>query len=233
MRLTVHTDYALRMLIYLATRGRLMPPLMPFLYFAFLIPSSVITVAAVALAPFIFHLYSLLTADTVDAGEYRKVGALLARIFLVQIFFYGLYTMLSQVLNARGHFGMPMFAPIANNVIAIATFGLFLAIAGTSAAADGSLTTQQVLLLGIGTTLGVVLQALVLVPVLWRSGYVWRPRFDWKGSGLGKAGGLAAWTIGLVLVNQVTYLLITRLATLANVNAADAGRRAGRGIPEA
>jgi putative peptidoglycan lipid II flippase len=53
---------------------------------------------------------------------------------------------------------------------------------------------------------------------------VWKPRFDWRGSGLGKAGGLAAWTIGLVLVNQVTYLLITRLATLANVNASDAGK---------
>ena len=180
----------------------------------------VFSVVAVVFAPVIVNLY---TPDTYPQQQFELAVAF-ARLCLPQIFFYGLYTMLSQVLNARGHFGMPMFAPIANNVIAIATFGLFLAIAGTSAAADGSLTTQQVLLLGIGTTLGVVLQALVLVPVLWRSGYVWRPRFDWKGSGLGKAGGLAAWTIGLVLVNQVTYLLITRLATLANVNAADAGK---------
>ena len=134
--------------------------------------------------------------------------------------------MLSQVLNARGHFGMPMFAPIANNLVAIATFGLFIAIAGTSAAADGVLTTDQVLILGIGTTLGVVAQALILIPVLMRTGHVWRPRFDWRNAGLGKAGSLAAWTIGLVLVNQATYLVITRLATQANVNAAAAGTTA-------
>jgi putative peptidoglycan lipid II flippase len=178
------------------------------------------SVLAIVFAPAIVGLY---TPDTYPQ-EQLDLAVAFARLCLPQIFFYGLYTMLSQVLNARGHFGMPMFAPIANNVIAIATFVLFIGVAGTSAAADGTLTTQQILLLGIGTTLGVVMQALVLVPVLWRNGYVWRPRFDWRGSGLGKAGGLAAWTIGLVLVNQVTYLLITRLATLANVNATDAGK---------
>lgn len=116
-----------------------------------------------------------------------------------------------------------MFAPIANNVIAITTFLLFIAVAGTSAAADGVLTTQQILILGIGTTLGVISQAVILFPFLRRAGFHWKPRFDWKGAGLGKAGGLAMWTIGLVLVNQATYVVITRLATQANVDAAAAG----------
>jgi putative peptidoglycan lipid II flippase len=79
------------------------------------------------------------------------------------------------------------------------------------------------LILGIGTTLGVISQAVILFPVLRRAGFHWRPRFDWKGAGLGKAGGLAMWTIGLVLVNQATYVVITRLATQANVDAAAAG----------
>lgn len=179
-----------------------------------------LSVLAVVLAPWIVDLY---TPDGYPQNEYDLAVAF-ARLCLPQIFFYGLYTMLSQVLNARGRFGAPMFAPIANNIIAIATFSLFLFVAGTSAAADGELTTQQVLILGIGTTLGVMAQALILLPVLWRSGYMWKPRFDWRGSGLGKAGGLAVWTIGLVLVNQATYILITRLATLANVNASDAGK---------
>ena len=179
-----------------------------------------LSVLAVVLAPWIVDLY---TPDGYPQNEYDLAVAF-ARLCLPQIFFYGLYTMLSQVLNARGRFGAPMFAPIANNIIAIATFSLFLFVAGTSAAADGELTTQQVLILGVGTTLGVMAQALILLPVLWRSGYMWKPRFDWRGSGLGKAGGLAVWTIGLVLVNQATYILITRLATLANVNASDAGK---------
>ncbi len=178
----------------------------------------VLSVAAVAAAPWIVDLY---TPDNYPANEFDLAVAF-ARLCLPQIFFYGLYAMLSQVLNSRGRFGAPMFAPIANNVIAIITFGLFIIIAGTSAAADGQLSNNQVLLLGIGTTLGVMLQALILLPVLWRSGYGWRPRFDWRGAGLGKAGSLAAWTIGLVLVNQIAYIFITRMATQANVNASSA-----------
>ncbi len=178
----------------------------------------VLSVVAVVAAPWIVDLY---TPDNYPQNEYDLAVAF-ARLCLPQILFYGLYAMLSQVLNARGRFGAPMFAPIANNVVAIATFVLFIAVAGTTAAADGELTTQQVLILGIGTTLGVVSQAVILLPVLWRSGYAWRPRFDWRGAGLGRAGSLALWTIGLVLVNQIAYIFITRLATQANVNASGA-----------
>lgn len=179
----------------------------------------VLSVVAVVLAPLIVDLY---TPSDYPQKEFDLAVAF-ARLCLPQIFFYGVYAMLSQVLNSRGKFGAPMFAPIANNIVAIATFLLFIAIAGTSAAADGNLTTDQVLLLGIGTTLGVVAQAVILLPVLSKAGYMWRPRFDWRGNGLGKAGTLAMWTIGLVLVNQLTYLVITRLATQANVNAAAVG----------
>ena len=179
----------------------------------------VLSVIAVVLAPLIVDLY---TPSDYPRQEFDLAVAF-ARLCLPQIFFYGVYAMLSQVLNSRGKFGAPMFAPIANNVVAIATFLLFISVAGTSAAADGVLTTDQVLLLGIGTTLGVVAQALILIPVLSRAGYNWRPRFDWRGHGLGKAGYLAMWTIGLVLVNQLTYLVITRFATQANVNASLAG----------
>ena len=179
----------------------------------------VMSIVAVFAAPWIVRLY---TTDTFPAGEYDLAVAF-ARLCLPQVFFYGLYTLLSQVLNSRGRFGMPMFAPIANNVVAIATFLLFIGVAGTSAASHGQLTTSQVLILGIGTTLGVIAQAVILIPVMWKSGYAWRPRFDWRGAGLGKAGTLAFWTIGLVLVNQLTYVVITRLATQANVNAATAG----------
>ena len=179
----------------------------------------VLSVAAVALAPAIVNVF----ATSQYTESQRALAIAFAQLCLPQIFFYGLYALLSQVLNARDRFGPPMFAPIINNVIAIGTFVLFIVIAGTGAAADGQLSTDQVLLLGIGTTIGVALQALILVPVLWRAGYLWRPRFDWRGGGLGKVGALAAWTLGLVLVNQAGYIVITRLATLANVNAADSG----------
>ena len=182
----------------------------------------VLSILAVVAAPWIVDLY---TPADYPQSQYDLAVAF-ARLCLPQIFFYGAYTMLSQVLNARGTFGAPMFAPIANNVVAITTFVLFIIVAGTSAAADGALTTGQVLLLGIGTTAGVVVQAAILVPILRRAGYRWRPRFDWKGQGLGKAAKLAGWTVGLVLVNQITYIVITRLAAQANVDAAASGATA-------
>lgn len=173
---------------------------------------AIITVLA---APLLVDLYATSAYDE----SQRELATAFARLLLPQIFFYGIYAMSQQVLNSRGVFGPPMFAPIANNIVAIATFVLFIIIAGTSAAADGVLTTDQIVLLGVGTTLGVAVQALILIPVLFRAGYRYRPRFDFKGAGLGKAGHLAAWTLGLVVVNQAGYVIITRLATLANVNA--------------
>ena len=181
-----------------------------------------LSILAVVAAPWIVNLY---TPADYPQSQYDLAVAF-ARLCLPQIFFYGAYTMLSQVLNARGTFGAPMFAPIANNIVAITTFVLFIIVAGTSAAADGALTTGQVVLLGIGTTAGVVVQAAILVPILRRAGYRWRPRFDWKGQGLGKAAKLAGWTVGLVLVNQITYIVITRLAAQANVDAAASGATA-------
>lgn len=179
----------------------------------------VLSILAVIFAPLIVRLYT----PTDYPPEDFELAVAFARLCLPQVFFYGVYTLFSQVLNARGHFGAPMFAPIANNIVAIATFLLFIAVAGTSAAADGALNSGEILVLGIGTTLGVMVQAAILIPVLARAGYAWRPRFDWRGSGLGKAGRLATWTIGLVLVNQATYVLITRFATQANVDALAAG----------
>jgi putative peptidoglycan lipid II flippase len=185
---------------------------------------AVLVVAAVVFAPFLVRIY----ATPQYTQQQLDLAIAFARFCLPQIFFYGAYTMLSQVLNARGHFGAPMFAPLVNNIVAIATFVLFIVVAGPEAGADGVLEPDQVALLGIGTTLGVVMQALVLVPVLRRAGYRFRPSRGFRGAGLSVAGGLAAWTIGLVLVNQVAYAVIVRLATGVNAaSAADGATPAG------
>ena len=181
-----------------------------------------VSVVTVVIAPWIVRIYA--TPQYTPAQ--LELATAFARFCLPQIFFYGVYTMLSQVLNARGRFGAPMFAPIANNVVAIATFVLFMVVAGPAAGADGVLEPWQVTLLGVGTTAGVAAQALVLVPVLRRAHYVWRPRFSWRGSGLGTAGGLAFWTIGLVLVNQAAYAVIVRLATGVNAVSEQQGKTA-------
>ena len=174
-----------------------------------------LTVAAVLAAPWIASLYG---SGQWSASD-RSVAVAFTRYCLPQIVFYGLFEMLSQVLNARGKFGAPMFAPIANNIVVIATAVSFISIiaSGGGALTTGTVTDAQVAYLGIGTTLGVAAQAVLLLPVLRRSGQVWRLRFDWRDAGLGKAFSLARWAILLVLVNQLGYIVITRLATTANV----------------
>lgn len=181
-----------------------------------------LTVIAVLFAPLIVNIYASAAFHTPEHAQDLQLAVMFARFCLPQIIFYGLFTMFSQVLNSRLHFGAPMFAPIVNNIVMIATTLMFIWITHDGVTTS-SITPGQTALLGLGTTLGVVAQAAVLVPVMRRAGYKWRPRFDFRGHGLGKAGGLAGWTIGLVLVNQLGFIVIARLATGANLLAESTG----------
>lgn len=182
------------------------------------VSTLVLSVVAVLAAPWIVRLYA---TSEYSAREFGLAVAF-ARLCLPQILFYGLYTMFSQVLNARGHFGSPMFAPIVNNVVVIGACLAFLWVAGDQVSVT-TITDGEVLWLGIMTTLGVAAQALVLIPVLLRSGFRFAYVRGLRGFGLAHTGRLALWTIGLVLVNQLGFMVVTRLATLANVLASQAG----------
>jgi putative peptidoglycan lipid II flippase len=176
----------------------------------------VITLVAVACAPFIMRLYGI--SDAIPA-QY-DVAVAFARYTLPGILFYGIFVMFQQVLTSRDSFAAPMFAPILNNIVVIATGIAFLYAVGfpTRAPEPDQITSSEAALLGIGTLLGVIAQTVVLVPSLRRVGFRWRPRFDYRGAGLGRAGNLAAWTFLYVLVNQVSLLVIIRIA---NTVAAD------------
>jgi putative peptidoglycan lipid II flippase len=173
---------------------------------------AVLTLVVVLGAPWIISLYGSNSWTDTD----MSVSVAFARFCLPQIFFFGVYTMLSQVLNARGSFGAPMFAPIVNNAVVIATTITFIVTVGYGRT-TATIEPDEIALLGLGTTAGVALQAAVLIPALRRARYRWRLRFDWRGHGLGRAFTLAKWTMLLVLVNQITYVAITKLATTANV----------------
>ena len=181
----------------------------------------VLTIVTMALAPLIVQIYG----SSEWSGRDVDVAVAFAIYCLPQIFFYGVYTMLSQVLNARGVFGLPMFAPIVNNIVVIGITALYVSLVGYGSS-TATVSGNDIALLGIGTTAGIAVQALILIPALRRVDYRWKLRFDWRGYGLGKAFTLAKWTILLVLVNQIAYAVITRLATTANVNALESGATA-------
>ena len=119
---------------------------------------------------------------------------MLAYYCMPQIFFYGVHVLAGQVLNARDRFGPMMWAPIANNVVSIMVLLLYL-IVFERTSTGAPFTTGQELLLGLGSTLGIAAQAAFLIPFLRASGYHYRPRFDFKNTGLGKTFRLAKWTL--------------------------------------
>ncbi|MEU8890736.1 murein biosynthesis integral membrane protein MurJ [Streptomyces sp. NPDC048442] len=172
-----------------------------------------LTAAAVWAAPAIVGAY------TDYGGAQASMTIAFARYCLPQIFFLGVFTLLGQVLNARGRFGAMMWAPVLNNVVVISVFGLFLAL---SLGGGDTLTPSETALLGWGTTAGIAVQALALVPALRAARFRWRPRFDWRGSGLTRPLRAAGWLVLLVLANQAAYWVTTRLATTA-------GREGGPG----
>ena len=180
---------------------------------------GVVSVLLVVLAPLLVDLYTSSRTPLAD----RQLAVVFARYFLPQVVFYGAGAVMGGILNTRDRFGPPMWAPVLNNVVVIVTAGVFLLLPGSRS--TGTLTDLQVVVLGVGTTLGIVAQTVALVPSLRASGFRFRLRLDLRGSGLGVAARLARWVLLYVLANQLALLVVVRLASALQQSAP------GRGYP--
>src|SRR4051794_2208714 len=153
-----------------------------------------LTVVLTAAASLLVGLYL-----KTDDAELRALAVSFAVWCIPQVFFYGVYSLLGQVLNARGSFGPYMWAPVVNNIVAIAGLAVFLglfghfAIGGPSADVDWW-TGPRIALLAGTATLGVIAQAGVLIFPLRRAGVRVPPRWGVRGGGVRGAGGGARWT---------------------------------------
>lgn len=182
-----------------------------------------VTTVCVLAAPLLIRMMS---AKWVSEPAQMDVAVAFARYCIPTLFFMGVHVVLGQILNARGRFGAMMWTPVLNNVVVIATFGGFIWAFGgfTSTGMDAeTITPEGVRLLGIGTLLGLTVQALAMLPYLRAAGFTFRPRFDWRGHGLGKAARLAKWTFFFVLANQLGMIVVTQLATWAGTVAEKQG----------
>jgi putative peptidoglycan lipid II flippase len=178
---------------------------------------AALTVVAVLAAPALTWLMGI--RETTDNPGQVELANWLARILLVEIVFYGVGALATAVLNARQVFGPPAWAPVLNNVVVITTGVVFLLAAGPGELTPLTISAGQIWLLGLGTLLGIAVQAVVLLPLLGRHGVPLRPRWGLRGTGLGEAGTLGLWVIGYVLVSQVGVVVASVVANAA----ADAG----------
>ncbi|MCM0676342.1 murein biosynthesis integral membrane protein MurJ [Micromonospora phytophila] len=171
---------------------------------------------AVAIAPVLTWLYA---SDQSDVA-YQDLVTKLAYLMLPMIFFTGLSALISAVLNTRGHFAAPMWAPILNNLVVIGTAGLYLLIFGADILEPGQMTPGRILLIGGGTLLGVGVQAAGLLPALRKVGFRWRFRFDFRALGLGELGRLGAWMFCYVAVSQLGLIVVFNLLSRTGRGAA-------------
>jgi putative peptidoglycan lipid II flippase len=169
-----------------------------------------VTGLAILIAPLLTRLYGI-----TDDPEQVRLANWLARILLVEIVFYGVGALAQAVLNSRDVFGPPAWAPVLNNVVVIATGLLFMASTGPGPLEPVDITAGQVWLLAGGTTLGIAVQALVLLPLLPKAGVPLRPRWGLRDTGLREAGTLGLWVLGYVAVSQIGVLVALRIANQA------------------
>lgn len=168
------------------------------------------TAAAVLAAPELTSLY-------IEPGQNAspELTTAFARLLLPEIFFYGVFALLSAVLNAKHIFGPTAWAPVMNNVVVIVTLALFMMLPGEISTNPVRMGEPKLLVLGIGVTFGIVVQAVLLVPPLLRSGF----RFRWRWGidrRMKEFGGLALWILGYVAVSQIGVTINTRVLTLGD-----------------
>lgn len=176
-----------------------------------LVGLGVVVALGMVFAPVIMRLYLAGLDDPVRKAEELEIGTFLLRFFLPQIVFYGLAAVAGGLLNADRRFAPAMFAPILNNFAVIATLVAFMLWRDGAPAVIGSVTTPQRVLLGAGTTLGVVAMTLALWPSLRAMGFRWRLRFDWRHETVVRLARLGRWVILYVGVNQLALIVIINL----------------------
>lgn len=176
------------------------------------------TVVAFVAAPWIIQAFTaynhIPTAkDAVQVATQRQVATDLLRWFTPQIFFYGLLSIGGALLNVRRKFGAPMWVPIANNVVCIGVLAFFATVDPSPTLNGVAHSPGQLALLGLGTTAGVVVQALLLIPSMAtaRLGRV-RWRFDLHDEAVRAIMRLGSWTFGFVVLNQIALFVVLALA---------------------
>ncbi|WP_462418727.1 murein biosynthesis integral membrane protein MurJ [Kytococcus sp. Marseille-QA3725] len=158
---------------------------------------AALTVVAVLASPLLVALYgSGYTPET------ARLSVFFTMLCLPQIFFYGLYTLLGQVLTSRESFVPYMWTPVLANVVQIAGIVLYLVVYPREPQV-ADVTWPMILLLGGSATLGIVIQALALIPWLRKIGFSYRPRWGFRGVGLRSASTVALWSLATVVVAQL------------------------------
>ncbi|MBP3223514.1 MAG: murein biosynthesis integral membrane protein MurJ [Actinomycetaceae bacterium] len=180
-----------------------------------------ITLLLTFCAPWVVMLFSDMDQ------EWYQLTVAFAYWCIPQIFFYGLYTVFGQILNARENFGPYMWAPVANNIVAVVGFLFILFLYGPVTQENANnieyWTSTRIALLGGISTLGIVVQALILIYPMRKMGLRYRPDFSWRNAGLSSAGKASLWVSLTMLFSLVPTAKLSQVASDAPMRAMKEG----------
>ncbi|HET9690383.1 MAG TPA: murein biosynthesis integral membrane protein MurJ [Acidimicrobiales bacterium] len=168
---------------------------------------AVVSVALWALAPLVLRFYLLLNHLRSKAAE-QAVGTSLLHLFAPQVLLLGAIVVSTALLNARRHFAAAAYSPVLNNLIAIAALLATRAVASSLAVGPFRAEHGPLLVLGLGTTLGYLVQLVVQVPAMRAAGIRLRPVLDLHHPAVRRVAGLSAWLVGTVVANQVAFNVV-------------------------
>lgn len=173
-----------------------------------LLALTVIALLGIAVSPWIASFYSS-RLHGADVAAQRHVIEFLLRLFIPQIVLYGLYFILAGLINAHKRYGPPMFTPIVNNLVLI---GVLIGFAVTYGEVNlHTISTTQLLILGLGTTASVAPMGLLLIPYLRRLGR-WKATLALGHPSVRRLARLSVFVVGMVVANQVGAVVIQYLA---------------------
>ncbi len=175
---------------------------------------TALTIVIMFATPWIVTLFTLKWDP-----EQRGLAIAFAYWCMPQILFFGIYAVLGEVLNAKSVFGPSTWAPVLNNVIAIAGFGVFIAMFGADPTGQRTVEDWSPLSIAVlagSATIGIACQALILFAFWRRAGIRYRPDFKWRGMGLAETGRIAGWTLGALLVTNLGALVTQNVINAAS-----------------
>ncbi|GGH44218.1 murein biosynthesis integral membrane protein MurJ [Microbacterium album] len=176
---------------------------------------TVVLLAVTALAMLCAPLLVRLFGD--DWGPAQSaLSTAFAYWCLPQVFFYGMFALVGETLNARRVFGPYAWAPIVNNVISIVGFGLFIALFGGQRNEVDQWDPLMIAVMGGVATLGIAAQTALLLVFWRRTGLSLRPDFRWRGLGLGEIRKLAGWSFAMLIVGLVVSTVQQRVISAAS-----------------
>ena len=187
---------------------------------AAVIALTAITMLALFASPLIFRVFSMNPSSEIDVALFRSTGTNLTRLFIVQIFFYGLTAIASAILNSKRRFFAAAWTPVIANMVTIFTLLTIPRVTSMKPPTIAQVATNRSLqlLLGLGSTSGIIAMAVFMVVALWRSGSKLKWNLDLHHPAVKKLLKLSGWAVGYVVANQISLVVIKNLASPGSGN---------------